>query len=89
MQYTYGLLILEPLTSAICLCLSWLITFYTGMSDTTPRTSIASKKITSESITAISMDTKQAFVTPSAELALIKEYPPIQFVNVKQMSEMV
>jgi hypothetical protein len=35
------------------------------------------------------MDTKQAFVMPSAELAPIKEYPPIQFVNVKQMSEMV
>ena len=35
------------------------------------------------------MDTRTVSITPSSELALVKEYPPIPFATIKQMSDVL
>jgi hypothetical protein len=74
--------------------ISDMATFYGGEPDTIPMTvklkkSNTSTVNTSKLTTSAIMDTQTVSITPSRELALVKEYPPIPFANVKQMSDVL
>jgi hypothetical protein len=54
-----------------------------------PKKSDTSTVNISKLTTTAIMDTQTVSVTPSRELALVKEYPPIPFANVKQMGDVL
>jgi hypothetical protein len=54
-----------------------------------PKKNDTSTVNTSKLTTSAIMDTQTVSVTPSRELALVREYFPIPFANVKQMSDVL